>query len=125
MGYSYLTEEKTLWVNEKLLITSNFFSHNVFKSCLLLMHQTEYLWSKGLTRIFSVFNVFYLSKTPLEFFTTQSRLLTPPEKEATTIFSFSHNVFYSFQNKFQFLCHINFAIYKYLQFGLAYNFAGR
>ena len=26
-----------------------FFFHNVFKSCLLLMHQNEYLWSKGLT----------------------------------------------------------------------------
>ena len=24
------------------------FSHNVFKSCLLLMHQNKYLWSKGL-----------------------------------------------------------------------------
>ena len=29
---------KTLWEKEKLLVTSNlFFSHNVFKSCLLLM----------------------------------------------------------------------------------------
>ena len=26
-----------------------FFSHNVFKSCLLLMHQNQYLWRKGLT----------------------------------------------------------------------------
>ena len=26
-----------------------FFSHNVIKSCLLLMGQNEYLWSKGLT----------------------------------------------------------------------------
>ena len=34
---------------EKLLITSNFFfSNNVFKSCLLLMCQNEFLWSKGL-----------------------------------------------------------------------------
>ena len=31
------------------LVTSNFFfSHNVFKSCLLLIRQNEYLWSKGL-----------------------------------------------------------------------------
>ena len=30
--------------------TSNFlFSHNVFKSYLVLMRQNEYLWSKGLT----------------------------------------------------------------------------
>ena len=32
--------------------TSNFsFAHYVFKSCLLLMRQNEYLWSKGLTKI--------------------------------------------------------------------------
>ena len=39
-----------MWEKEKLLVTSNFsFSHNVFKSCHLLMCQNEYLWSKGLT----------------------------------------------------------------------------
>ena len=33
-----------------MYVTSNFFfSHNVFKSCLLLMRQNEYLWSKGLS----------------------------------------------------------------------------
>ena len=49
-GYSYLIELKTLWEKEKLLVTSNFpFSHYVFKSCLLLMRQNEYLWSKGLS----------------------------------------------------------------------------
>ena len=47
-GYSYLIEMKTLWQIEKLLVTSNFsFSHNVLKSCLLLMQQNEYLWGKG------------------------------------------------------------------------------
>ena len=50
MGYNYLTEYKNLWEKEKLLVMSNFFiSHYVFKSCLLLMCQNEYLWSKGLT----------------------------------------------------------------------------
>ena len=49
-GYNFLIEWKTLWEKEKLLIMSNFsFSHNVLKSCLLLMRQNEYLWSKGLT----------------------------------------------------------------------------
>ena len=49
-GFSYLTELKTLWEKEKLHITSNFsFSHNVFKSYLLLKSQNECLWSKGLT----------------------------------------------------------------------------
>ena len=42
MGYNYLIGEKT-WEKEKLLVTSNFvFSHNVLKSCLLLMRQNEY-----------------------------------------------------------------------------------
>ena len=49
----YLIEYKTLYEKEKLLITSNFsFSHYVFKSCLLLMRQNEYLWSKGLITAF-------------------------------------------------------------------------
>ena len=47
-----LSELKTLWKKEKLLVTSNFsFSHNVFKSCLFLMRQNEYLWSKGLKEL--------------------------------------------------------------------------
>ena len=34
---------------EKLLVSSNFFfSHNVFKRCLLLMCQNGNIWSKGL-----------------------------------------------------------------------------
>ena len=34
----------------EIALTSNFFfSPNVFKSSLLLMHQNEYVWSKGLT----------------------------------------------------------------------------
>ena len=38
-----------MWEKKKLLVTSNFsFPHNVFKSCLVLMHQNEYLWSKKL-----------------------------------------------------------------------------
>ena len=49
-GYNYLIEQKTLWEKEKLLVTSNFsFSYIVFKSCMLLMRQIEYIWSKGLT----------------------------------------------------------------------------
>ena len=49
-GYSYLIKLKTLWEKKKLLVTSNFsFSHKVFKSCLLLMRQNEYIWSEGLT----------------------------------------------------------------------------
>ena len=41
--------ENIVGKKEKLLIMSNFsFSHNVFKSRLLLMSQNEYLWSKGL-----------------------------------------------------------------------------
>ena len=48
-NYTYLIEQKTMWENKKLLVTSNFFlPHNVFKSCRLLMRQNENLWSKGL-----------------------------------------------------------------------------
>ena len=42
-----------MWEKKKLLVTSNFFFfHNVFKSCLLLMRQNEYLWSTGLRHSF-------------------------------------------------------------------------
>ena len=52
LGYSYLLVLKTLWEKEKLLVTSNFsFSHDVFKSRLLLTHLNEYLPSKRLTEI--------------------------------------------------------------------------
>ena len=34
------------------------FSNNVFKSCLLLMDQNEYLWTKGLTSLSYFSNVF-------------------------------------------------------------------
>ena len=48
-GSNYLIEKKTLWEKKKLLVMSNFFfSHYVFKSCLLWMRQNEYLWSKWL-----------------------------------------------------------------------------
>ena len=41
-----------LWEKKKFLVASNFFfSLNVFKSCLMLMSQTEYFWSKGLRQI--------------------------------------------------------------------------
>ena len=41
---------------EELLVTSNFsFSHNVCKSCLLLMRQNKSLWSKGLIQCFLSF----------------------------------------------------------------------
>ena len=44
--------ENIVGKKEKLLIMNNFsLSHKVFKRCLLLMHQNEYLWSKGLKSI--------------------------------------------------------------------------
>ena len=66
-----------MWEKETLVITSNFFfSHNVFKSCLLLIHQNEYSWSEGLMTFKRVL------------------LNTLWEKEkvfVTIIFYFSHN----------------------------------
>ena len=41
----------------------------------------------------------------------------------TSIFSFSKNVFYPFQNKFQCLSHIKLVVCKCFEFGLVYNFA--
>ena len=57
MSKIWTNEDTIFWLStkhcgeeEKMLVMSNFsYSHNVFKSCLLLMHQSEYLWSKGLT----------------------------------------------------------------------------
>ena len=40
----------------------------------------------------------------------------------TSFFSFSHNVFYSSQNKFKFFSHIYFAVCEYSQFGKDKNF---
>ena len=106
-----------------MVVMSNFsFSHNVFKNCLLLMCQNEYLWSKGLTH----FNIYFVNSWYLLFFNpipndkilNQSKLkafadskmnLTKKLKFAfekvenivgkkekmlvTSIFSFSNNVF--------------------------------
>ena len=38
---------KTLWEKEKLLVTSNFFSHNVFHSYISLVHQNAVLCGNG------------------------------------------------------------------------------
>ena len=40
----------------------------------------------------------------------------------TSIFSFSHNVFYPSQNKFQFFSHIEFVVCKSFRFGLDFKF---
>ena len=45
-GYNYLTVEKIVGKGEIVVRSNFFFSHNVFKSCLLLMRQNEYLWSR-------------------------------------------------------------------------------
>ena len=50
MGIHLFDKVENIVGKVKLLVISNFsFSYNVFKSCLLLMCQYEYLWSKGLT----------------------------------------------------------------------------
>ena len=50
----------------------------------------------------------------------KSLLKTLWEKEkmlVTSIFSFSHNVFYPFQNKFQFFSHVYFVVFQCFHFG--------
>ena len=66
-------------VEEKLLVTSNFsFSHYVFKSCLLLMGQNEYLWSKGLTgKLEFQHQLDYCSSFSLTFFIQRVRPYHP------------------------------------------------
>ena len=60
LGASNSAENKNMmskiWTNgvqlsdsvENIIMSSFFFSHNVFKCCLLMMHQNKYLWSKSL-----------------------------------------------------------------------------
>ena len=99
-----------MWEKEKLLVTSNFsLSHNVFKSCLLLMRQNEYLWSKGLNVCFilnSLSNDKILDWSKLTAFAVDKRNLNEKLKLllgrvenivgkkmlVTSIFSFLHNV---------------------------------
>ena len=69
-------------------------------------------------------------KLYIQFFTTQSQLLTPLEKNllktlwekektlVTSIFSFSQNVFYHFQNKFQFSSCNYSIVCKFFEFGM-------
>ena len=102
----YLNELKKFGEKEKLLVMSNFsFSHNVFKSCLLLMRQNEYLWSKGLTLSqttnFRLFQTERLCRRQFQILITIAEsspngYKTLWEKEkllVTSNFSFSHSVF--------------------------------
>ena len=66
----WFTSILTLYLDLPILGSSNFsFSHNVFKSCLLLMRQNEYLWSKGLRNVHFSNNLF------LKIFTSNSHNL--------------------------------------------------
>ena len=104
LRYNYLIEKKTLWEKKKLFITSNFFfSHNVFNTCLLLMRQSEYLGSKGLT--------LYQTIPTLNDSLKRKLLKTLREKEkmlVTSISSFSHNVFNPIKGNFQFFRYVYF-----------------
>ena len=60
---SYLSELKTLWEKEKLLITSNFFSQSVFKRHFLQTRKNQGLFGNGLTEIHEI--PFCLNKTHL------------------------------------------------------------
>ena len=99
---------------EILLVMSNFsFSHNVFKSCVLLMCQNEYLWSKGLT-LSQTSPGFYVSAVQLNL------LKTLWEKEkllVTSNFSFSHGVFYLFGELSASFIKLVIVICKLVQFG--------
>ena len=52
MGYNYQSDyvENIVGKEEIACYVKFPFFYNVFKSCLSLMHQNEYSWSKGLTK---------------------------------------------------------------------------
>ena len=113
-GYIYPIEWKRLWEKQKLLVTSNCsFSHNVFKSCLLVMCQYEYLLSNRLT----------LAQASLGFCNT-SPLKTLWEKEKllmTSNFSFSHIVFHPLGELSAIFIKFKIVVCKHFQFGRVYN----
>ena len=67
MGIQLFDWVENIVGKEKLLRMSNFsFSHNVFKSYLLLMWQNEYLWSKGLKKD-TFFSIAFSGREPTPF----------------------------------------------------------
>ena len=57
MAESSLKEKKTLWEQEKLLVTSNFsFSHSVFERLVLQTRKNQGLFGKGLKMLTIVFH---------------------------------------------------------------------
>ena len=115
MVESYLNRQKTLWEKEKLLVTNNFFfSQGVFKRLELQTRKNQGLFGKGLN-----LTLYHIIPTFGEAF-----LKTLWDKEkvlVSSIFSFSHNVFYSFKKDFLFLSYIYFVVCKCFQFGKASN----
>ena len=99
---------KTMWEKEKLLITSNFsFSHSVFYPF------------EELSSIFNVFNPF-LNKPWFLHVCSTSLLKTMCEKEKlliTSNFSFSHIVFYPYEEISSIFIKFEIVICKFFQFG--------
>ena len=103
---------KTLWEKEELLVTGDFsFSHSVL-----------YLFGEKLNYL----HFGSVSHNPhFQQFWKGSPSKTYGEKEkmlVASIFFFSHNVFYPYQNKFQFFCHTYFVICKCFQFSISQKF---
>ena len=105
MAESYLNRQKTLWEKEKLLITSNFsFSHGVFKRLELQTCKNQGLFGKELRlRMLKGHRTSFnsLPQNPdLEQPKRRRFWKTLREKKkmlVTSIFFFSHSVFYSYQ----------------------------
>ena len=73
MGMQLSDRVKNIVGKGEIALTSNFsFSYNVFKSCLLLIRQNEYRWSKGLklhreTQCIVKVSILYFSHGALSF----------------------------------------------------------
>ena len=70
------------------------YSHHVFKCCMLLMRQNEYLLCRGLRlAIHHTMPNFYVKQESFE------NTVVVGEKLVTSIFSISHHVFYPISDK--------------------------
>ena len=89
MVKSSLKVKKMLWEKEKLFVTNNLsFSHSVFERLVLQTSKNQGLFEKWLKKCIKyhstndkTLDILYLNKDKSRPFSTQSRLLTMPDKK--------------------------------------------
>ena len=110
---------KKLWEKEKLVVTSNFsFSHSVFKRHVLQTRKNQGLFGKGLKSWF--IPCVFLNKPWFWRVCSTSLLKTLWENEKLPLmcnFSFSHNVFYLFEELSAVFIWIEIVVCRLFHFG--------